>query len=583
MLSRGVFRVPVSLGVRPGLARSIGTHARPFKTLEGAVDTSSKTFQENLKTSEKLEEKYTALLQQVLAGGGPKAIDRHVKKNKKLLVRDRLRLLLDEGCEFLELSPLAGMGMEYGDIPAAGMVTGIGVVSGVRCLVTGHDATVKGGTSYPIQVKKGLRVQEIAQENHLPCIYLVDSGGAFLPLQSDIFPDKNHGGRMFYNEAILSSLGIPQVSVVVGSCTAGGAYIPTMTDEAVIVRRMGTIFLGGPPLVQAALGEVVSAEELGGAMMHSSVSGCTDHYAETELEAFEMARDIVAGLNRPMAEYLHSHDGVPMEDSLRPLSEQHHNYEHPLYPTEELQGLLPGTENFDIYKVIARLTDGSRFHEFKHKYGTSLVTGFAFIQGHLAGIVANNGPLCERGALKGAHFTQLCAQRAVPMIFLQNTSCDQPTANNVTEAASLSNRLKAHGKMASAVASSLVPKITLILGNGVGPETIPMCGRSFSPRFLFVWPNAKVGVADVQEAVQAAVQAKFGDAEGEEREKFQSKMAARLSQQTSAFYSSSRVWDDGIVLPQDSRRILGQCLRIVHSTLDTTDATERRKFGVFRM
>ncbi|KAI8509018.1 hypothetical protein Bbelb_128660 [Branchiostoma belcheri] len=499
MLSRGVFRVPVSLGVRPGLARSIGTHARPFKTLEGAVDTSSKTFQENLKTSQKLEEKYTALLQQVLAGGGPKAIDRHVKKNKKLLVRDRLRLLLDEGCEFLELSPLAGMGMEYGDIPAAGMVTGIGVVSGVRCLVTGHDATVKGGTSYPIQVKKGLRVQEIAQENHLPCIYLVDSGGAFLPLQSDIFPDKNHGGRMFYNEAILSSLGIPQVSVVVGSCTAGGAYIPTMTDEAVIVRRMGTIFLGGPPLVQAALGEVVSAEELGGAMMHSSVSGCTDHYAETELEAFKMARDIVAGLNRPMAEYLHSHDGVPMEDSLRPLSEQHHNYEHPLYPTEELQGMLPGTENFDIYK------------------------------------------------------------RAVPMIFLQNTSCDQPTANTVTEAASLSNRLKAHGKMASAVASSLVPKITLILGNGVGPETIPMCGRSFSPRFLFVWPNAKVGVTDVQEAVQAAVKAKFGDVESEEREKFQSKMAARLSQQTSAFYSSSRVWDDGIVLPQDSRRKRGTC------------------------
>eukprot|EP00058_Branchiostoma_floridae_P017080 XP_002602568.1 hypothetical protein BRAFLDRAFT_227293 [Branchiostoma floridae] len=243
------------------------------------------------------------------------------------------------------------------------LATGIGVVSGVRCLVTGHDATVKGGTSYPISVKKGLRAQEIAQENHLPCIYLVDSGGAFLPLQSDIFPDKNHGGRMFYNEAIMSSLGIPQVSVVVGSCTAGGAYVPTMTEEAVIVHGMGTIFLGGPPLVQAALGEVVSAEELGGAMMHSSVSGCTDHYAETELEAFEMARDIMAGLNRPMAEYLHSHDGDP------------------LYPIEELQGLLPGTEDFDVYKVIARLTDGSRFHEFKHKYGTSLVTGFAFIQG----------------------------------------------------------------------------------------------------------------------------------------------------------------------------------------------------------
>uniref|UniRef100_A0A8C9U8D4 methylcrotonoyl-CoA carboxylase n=1 Tax=Scleropages formosus TaxID=113540 RepID=A0A8C9U8D4_SCLFO len=461
--------------------------------------------------------RYLEYQEKVQKGGGESAIARHTQRNKKLVVRDRLRLLLDEeGC--LELSPFAGLGLPYGDIPSAGCVTGIGKISGLWCVFIANDATVKGGTAYPISVKKQLRAQEVAIQNRLPCVYLVDSGGAFLPLQSEIFPDKNQGGRSFYNEAIMSAMRIPQVAVVCGSCTAGGAYIPTMAEEAVIVHKIGTIFLGGPPLVKAATGEEVSPEDLGGAQLHAEVSGCVDHFAVMEEEAYQCTRNIISTLNYDLPED-------------RELS-----VEQPLHSEEELKGLAPKDYNhsLDVRLILSRLTDGSKFQEFKARYGTTLVTGFAKIEGHLVGFVANNGELRYEAALKGSHFIQLCDQRHIPIVFLQNTP---PCPSNT-------NGLKAQSSMMAAVACASIPKITVIIGGCHGADSYAMCGRAFDPNFLFLWPNARVSL----------VAPGYSGTLTHDEEEITA-INERLEEESSAFFSSGRLWDDGVILPQETRKV----------------------------
>ncbi|XP_044055831.1 methylcrotonoyl-coenzyme A carboxylase 2 isoform X3 [Siniperca chuatsi] len=434
-------------------------------------------YEANLRNSNTCHKKYTELSEKVRKGGGENAITRHTQRNRKLLVRDRLRLLFDDE-DFLELSPLAGLGLPYGDIPSAGCLTGIGRINGLWCVFIANDATVKGGTAYPITVKKQLRAQEVAIQNRLPCVYLVDSGGAFLPLQSEIFPDKNQGGRTFYNEAIMSSMKIPQVSVVCGSCTAGGAYIPTMAEEAVMVHRIGTIFLGGPPLVKAATGEEVTPEDLGGARLHAEVSGCVDYFAWEEKEAYDYTRNIISTLNFQLPEE---------EEEDEEKTKKRKAEEEPLYSSEELLGLAPRSYNYslDVKMVVSRLTDGSRFQEFKARYGTTLITGFAKIHGfpvwqdsvythHLVGIVANNGELSYQAALKGSHFVQLCDQRDIPLLFLQNTAPTAALTLSTTQAEMNSNRLKAQGSMMSAVACASVPKITVVIGGCHGADSYAM-------------------------------------------------------------------------------------------------------------
>ncbi|XP_032884359.1 methylcrotonoyl-CoA carboxylase beta chain, mitochondrial-like isoform X2 [Amblyraja radiata] len=497
-------------------------------------------FESNLQNSMIHSKRYLELMKQVQKGGGEKAILRHTQRNKKLLVRDRLRLLLDKG-EILELSPFAGLGMPYGDIPAAGCLTGIGKVSGVWCVFIANDATVKGGTVYPVAVKKQLRAQDIAIQNRLPCIYLVDSGGAFLPLQADIFPDKNHGGRTFYNEAIMSATGIAQVAVVCGSCTAGGAYIPTMADETVMVDKIGTIFLAGPPLVKAATGEVSSPEDLGGATMHAKVSGCIDHFAATEEEAYKCARNIIATLNLELP------PNMPTD------------FEEPLYAAEELNGLAPRDYAYtlDIKLVLSRLTDGSKLLEFKALFGTTLLTGFAQIKGHLVGIVANNGELTHNASLKGSHFVQLCDQRNIPIIFLQNTRPNVTVTRTLSKAGAVTNQLKAQGSMIASVACATVPKITIVIGGCYGGESFAMCGRSFDPNFLFLWPNARIGLVSPNHCSD------FLETDGNIQDEAQLKtMKEMLEVETSAFHSTSRIWDDGVILPADTRTVIGQCLNI---------------------
>uniref|UniRef100_A0A3Q3M154 methylcrotonoyl-CoA carboxylase n=1 Tax=Mastacembelus armatus TaxID=205130 RepID=A0A3Q3M154_9TELE len=492
-------------------------------------------YEANLRNSNACHEKFTELSEKVRKGGGDNAIARHTQRNRKLLVRDRLRLLLDdEG--FLELSPLAGLGLPYGDIPSAGCLTGIGRISGLWCVFIANDATVKGGTAYPITVKKQLRAQEVAIQNRLPCVYLVDSGGAFLPLQSEIFPDKNQGGRTFYNEAIMSAMKIPQVSVVCGSCTAGGAYIPTMAEEAVMVHRIGTVFLGGPPLVKAATGEEVTPEDLGGARLHAEVSGCIDHFAWEEKEAYVCTRNIISTLNFQLPE------------------EEEAEVKEPLYSPEELLGLAPQSYNYslDVKMVISRLTDESRFHEFKARYGTTLITGFAKIHGHLVGLVANNGELSHQAALKGSHFVQLCDQRDIPLVFLQNTAPTVAPTLSSTQAEMNSNCLKAQGSMMSAVACASVPKITVVIGACHGADSYAMCGRAFDPNFLFLWPNARVSMAAPGHAGSLLPP---DSAQEEEQKKKQDDLNRRLKEESSAFYSSGRLWDDGVILPQDTRKV----------------------------
>ncbi|WP_431804511.1 carboxyl transferase domain-containing protein [Microbacterium sp. bgisy203] len=499
------------------------------------------------------------------AAGGPEASRlRHVSRGK-LLARDRIDTLLDRGSPFLELAPLAADGLYDGDAPSAGVVAGIGLVHGRHVMVVANDATVKGGTYYPMTVKKHLRAQEVAAENRLPCIYLVDSGGAFLPLQDEVFPDRDHFGRIFYNQARMSRDGIAQIASVMGSSTAGGAYVPAMSDETVIVRDQGTIFLGGPPLVKAATGEVVTAEELGGGVTHSRISGVTDHLAENDAHALQIVRDIVATLPQP----------APLPYDLGPADAPRHD-------PETLYDVVPVdlTTPYDAREVITRLVDGSRFDEFKREYGDTLVTGFAQIHGHPVGILANNGVLFAESALKGAHFIELCDQRGIPLLFLQNI-----TGFMVGREYEHGGIAKHGAKMVNAVACARVPKLTVVVGGSFGAGTYSMCGRAYSPRFLWLWPGARVSVMGGPQAasVLSTVRAEQLDAAGtpwsdDDKAAFEAPIRARYDEQGSPYYSTARLWDDGVIEPAQTRDVLGLALDVV-SRAPMPDA----RYGVFRM
>ncbi|PPD16799.1 MAG: methylcrotonoyl-CoA carboxylase [Methylobacterium sp.] len=501
----------------------------------------------------------------IAALGGPeKARERHVARGK-LLPRDRVMGLLDPGSPFLEIGALAAHGMYEGDIHGAGMIAGIGRVEGREVMVVCNDATIKGGTYYPMTVKKHLRAQEIARENRLPCVYLVDSGGANLPHQTDVFPDATHFGRIFYNQATMSGLGIPQIAVVMGSCTAGGAYVPAMSDETVIVRKQGTIFLGGPPLVKAATGEVVTAEDLGGADVHARRSGVADHYAADDRHALALARRAVANLN-----------------SRKPADIALGEPEDPVLDAGELEALVPTDlkRQYDIREVIGRIVDGSRFDEFKALYGTTLVTGFASIYGIPVGIIANNGILFSESAVKGAHFVELCCQRRIPLLFLQNISGFM--VGSQYEAGGIA---KDGAKLVTAVACAAVPKITLLVGGSFGAGNYGMCGRAYSPRFLFTWPNSRISVMGGEQAasVLATVKRDNLEAEGkswsrDEEEAFKAPIRAKYEEEGSPYHATARLWDDGIILPSETRRVLG----LAFSACLNAPVPETR-FGVFRM
>ena len=505
-------------------------------------------FERNADAQRQLVDELRARLAEAALGGPVASRERHVGRGK-LLPRERVDGLLDPGSPLLELSPLAANGMYGGDVPGAGIITGVGLVAGRRCVVVANDATVKGGTYHPITVKKHLRAQEVAAENRLPCIYLVDSGGAFLPAQDEVFPDREHFGRIFYNQARLSALGIPQVAAVLGSCTAGGAYVPAMCDESVIVRDQGTIFLGGPPLVKAATGEVVTAEELGGGVLHSSVSGVTDHLAEDDHHALDIVRSIIATTPPPPE---------PPWEVREP--------EEPTVDPASLYGVVPVDERtpYDVREVLARLVDGSRFHEFKHDFGGTLVTGFAHIWGHPVGIVANNGVLFSESAMKGAHFIELCDQRKVPLLFLQNI-----TGFMVGRDYEAGGIAKHGAKMVTAVACARVPKLTVVIGGSYGAGNYSMCGRAYSPRFLWMWPNAHISVMGGEQAasVLATVRGDQLEAAGtpwsvEDEEAFKAPIREQYERQGNAYYSTARLWDDGIIDPLDTRRVVGLALAV---------------------
>ena len=492
-------------------------------------------------------------------GGSESARERHTSRGK-LLPRERVDRLIDPGSPFLELSPLAAFGMYGDESPGAGIITGIGVVSGRRCVIVANDPTVKGGTYYPMTVKKHLRAQEISAHNRLPCVYLVDSSGAFLPAQDEVFPDRDHFGRIFYNQANLSAAGIPQIAAVLGSSTAGGAYVPAMSDETVIVAKQGTIFLGGPPLVKAATGEVVTAEELGGGDLHSRTSGVTDHLASDEPEALAMVRAIVATLGDPPA---------PQWSLAAP--------EEPAVDPAHLYGVVPTDSRtpYDVREVVARLVDGSRFLEFKPEYGSTLVTGFAHIWGHPVGVIANNGVLFSESAVKGAHFIELCDQRRIPLLFLQNISGFM--VGRDYEAGGIAK----HGaKMVTAVACARVPKLTVIIGGSFGAGNYSMCGRAYSPRFLWMWPNARISVMGGEQA--ASVLATVADRDGtwttEEADEFKQPIREQYEQQGHPYYSTARIWDDGVIDPLDTRRVLGLALSVASEA-----PLEPVRYGVFRM
>lgn len=497
-------------------------------------------------------------------GGGESARQKHLKRGK-LLPRERIRQLLDVGSPFLEFSQFAAWGFYQNEAPAAGVITGIGRVCGQECLIIANDATVKGGTYLPLTVKKHLRAQEIAEQNHLPCIYLVDSGGAFLPLQEDVFPDRDHFGRIFYNQAQMSAKRIPQIAVVMGSCTAGGAYVPAMADESIIVKNQGTIFLGGPPLVKAATGEIVSAEDLGGADVHCRTSGVTDHYATDDAHALGLARRIVANLNRTKAVQLDVRE--PRE---------------PLYPAEEIYGIIP-TESrkpFDMREVIARVVDGSEFDEFKKLYGETLVCGFAHIFGYPVGIVANNGILFSESAQKGAHFVELCSQRGIPLIFLQNI-----TGFMVGSKYETGGIAKDGAKMVTAVACARVPKFTVLIGGSFGAGNYGMCGRAYSPRMLWMWPSARISVMGGEQAAGVLAQVKRDgiEARGQawsqaEEEDFKQPIRDQYEHQGHPYFASARIWDDGIIDPVDTRMVLGLGISAALNA-----PIEKTTFGIFRM
>jgi 3-methylcrotonyl-CoA carboxylase beta subunit len=487
-----------------------------------------------------------AELARTALGGSAASRERHVARNK-LLPRDRIDSLVDPGTPFLELSPLAAHGMYGGAVPGAGIITGIGMVAGRRCMIVVNDATVKGGTYHPITVKKHLRAQEVALENHLPCIYLVDSGGAFLPEQDQVFPDREHFGRIFYNQAQMSGAGIAQVAAVMGSCTAGGAYVPAMSDESVIVRNQGTIFLGGPPLVKAATGEVVSAEDLGGGEMHSTISGVTDHLADDDVHALQILRGIIASTPPP----------APPPWTVQPVIE-------PVVDPGELYGVIPADDRtpYDVHEVIARLVDASRFHEFKREYGSTLVTGFAHLWGHPVGIIANNGVLFSESAMKGAHFIELCDQRRIPLVFLQNI-----TGFMVGREYEAGGIAKHGAKMVTAVACARVPKFTVIIGGSYGAGNYSMCGRAYSPRLMWMWPNARISVMGGEQAaaVLATVRRDQLEASGgqftmDEEAEFTAPIREQYETQGHPYYATARLWDDGVIDPADTRMVLGLAL-----------------------
>lgn len=494
-------------------------------------------------------------------GGGDKARAKHVARGK-LLPRERIDLLLDAGSPFLELSQLAAYGMYGDDAPGAGVITGIGRIGGIECLIVANDATVKGGTYYPMTVKKHLRAQEIARENRLPCVYLVDSGGAFLPLQDEVFPDREHFGRIFYNQANLSAAGIPQIAVVMGSCTAGGAYVPAMSDETVIVKEQGTIFLGGPPLVKAATGEVVSAEELGGGDVHTRISGVADHLAQNDAHALAIARRIVSDLNWKKQGELDRAEPKP-----------------PRYAAEEIYGVIPADAKkpFDVREIIARLVDDSDFDEFKQNYGTTLVTGFARLNGYRVGIIANNGILFSESALKGAHFVELCCQRGIPLVFLQNI-----TGFMVGKKYENGGIAKDGAKLVTAVACASVPKFTVLIGGSFGAGNYGMCGRAYSPRFLWMWPNSRISVMGGEQAAGVLAQVKkeqLGDAfTPEQEEALKAPVREQYEHQGHPYYASARLWDDGVIDPAQTREVLSLALEASLSA-----PVEKTRFGVFRM
>jgi len=498
-------------------------------------------------------------------GGSETARAKHVARGK-LLPRERVEMLLDAGTPFLELSPLAALGMYGDEAPGAGLIAGVGRVSGVDCLLVCNDATVKGGTYFPMTVKKHLRAQEVAQQNSLPCIYLVDSGGANLPNQDEVFPDREHFGRIFYNQANMSAQGIAQIAVVMGSCTAGGAYVPAMSDESIIVANQGTIFLGGPPLVKAATGELVSAEDLGGGDVHTRLSGVADHLAQNDVHALALARAAVAHLNTPCF------PAAPVTQV--PAA--------PLYATEELYGIIPADTRkpFDVREVIARIIDGSNFHEFKARFGTTLVCGFAHIEGMAVGIIANNGILFSESAQKGAHFIELCCQRRIPLVFLQNITGFMVGRKYENEG------IARHGaKMVTAVATANVPKFTVIIGGSFGAGNYGMCGRAYSPNFLWMWPNARISVMGGEQAAgvlatvkRDGIEAKGGQWSAEEEEAFKTPIRQQYEEQGHPYYATARLWDDGIIDPVDTRRVLALGLAAARHA-PVADA----RFGIFRM
>jgi len=533
-------------------------------TIETKLNPRDEQFQANAQAMRVLVGELRVKLAQAALGGGEAARAKHEARGK-LLPRERVTLLLDPGSPFLELSPMAAHGMYNDEAPAAGIITGIGRVAGIECLIVCNDATVKGGTYFPMTVKKHLRAQEVARENNLPCIYLVDSGGANLPTQDEVFPDREHFGRIFYNQATMSAQAIPQIAVVMGSCTAGGAYVPAMSDEAIIVRDQGTIFLGGPPLVKAATGEVVTAEDLGGGDVHTRLSGVADHLAQNDAHALALARRVVSNLNRRKPQQL---------DLAEPVE--------PRYPADELYGVIPTDTRkpWDVREVIARIVDGSEFDEFKARYGTTLVTGFARIHGMPVGIVANNGILFSESANKAAHFVELCSQRRIPLVFLQNITGFMVGRKYENEGIA-----RAGAKMVTAVACAQVPKFTIIIGGSFGAGNYGMCGRAYSPRFMWMWPNARISVMGGEQAASVlatvrrdGVESRGGSWSAEEEEAFKEPIRDQYERQGHPFFATARLWDDGVIDPADTRTVLGLGL----SAALNAPIPETR-FGVFRM
>jgi len=535
-----------------------------MQRLASQIDTQSDEFESNLQAMQVLVSDLREKVKSVSMGGGAVALQKH-KERGKLLPRERIDLLLDPGSPFLEIGQLAAYGMYGGDVPSASLIAGVGLINGVECMVIANDATVKGGTYYPLTVKKHLRAQEIAEQNELPCIYLVDSGGAFLPLQDEVFPDRDHFGRIFFNQANMSAKGIAQIAVVMGSCTAGGAYVPAMSDETVIVKEQGTIFLGGPPLVKAATGEVVSSQDLGGADVHTRLSGVADHLAENDAHALSIARNIVSNLNRPQKPGLLSS-----------------TYEAPIFNSSEILGIVPkdARKSYDVREIIARLVDGSEFDEFKSRYGTTLVCGFARLYGHMVGIIANNGILFSESALKGAHFIELCSQRYIPLIFLQNITGFMVGRKYENEGIA-----KNGAKLVTAVATTQVPKFTVIIGGSFGAGNYGMCGRAYSPRFLWMWPNARISVMGGEQAasVLATVKkdglTKAGQPfSSDDEEQFKAPIRNQYELQGHPYYASARLWDDGVIDPSQTRTVLGLSL-----SASLNAPIKPTKFGLFRM